>query len=426
MIYKLAYGTENIEIRIDNPDVEVQIINPKSVKPADDYISLLEHALEHPINSEPFSKIISGIDKKIIFVIDDYTRKFPNKLIIPPILKKLKDAGVKKDNISFIMACGTHGEPTGDHIDELFAIDGKSILADYTLFCNNVYNSEFEYLGETSRGTPIEINKEYLNADVKILLTDVEYHYYAGFGGDRKSILPGVSSDNTISKNHAFMVDKNSKTGNLDNNPVHLDMLEVSKIVGADFVINVIKTVDNQIIDIKTGALNDAFLEAVKLYDQNYRIKLNSKADMIILSAGGYPKDINLYQALKGLEHCRNAVKDGGYIFFIAECFEGVGHKVFDEWMVKYNTLEKVVSQIQTKFKMGGHKVYYLLLAKQQTSNIYLYSKIPKNEVINKFLLNYIRDSDELNEIINKIILDKGIKSVYIIPHSKDILIDVD
>ncbi|MHA1230287.1 MAG: nickel-dependent lactate racemase [Candidatus Helarchaeota archaeon] len=424
MKYKLPYGNKYVELRIDNSNINVSIINPKDVKPAENYLELLEKALENPINSKPFSEIISRKNKKIIFVIDDYTRKFPNKLIIPPILKMLKKAGVKNENVSFIMACGTHGEPTSDHLDDLFTINGEFILKDYALFCNNINNSDFVYLGKTSRGTPIEINKEYLDADIKILLTDVEYHYYAGFGGDRKSILPGVSSGNTISKNHALMIDPNSRTGNLKNNPVHLDMVEVAKKIGADFVVNVIKTVDNQIIDIKAGALHDAFMEAVKIYDQNYRIKLKSKADMIIISAGGYPKDINLYQALKGLEHCRPAVKDNGYIFFLAECIEGIGHKVFDEWMVKYNTLDKVKKQIQSNFKMGGHKVYYLLMAKSQTPNIYLYSELPKEEVVNKFQLKYIGNQNELNTKINNILKNEDIETVYIIPHSKDILID--
>ncbi|MBD3227860.1 MAG: nickel-dependent lactate racemase [Candidatus Lokiarchaeota archaeon] len=425
MIFNLPYGKEQIEINID-ANIDIEVINPKRVKPASNYLDLLDQALENPINAKPFTELVSGGNKKIIFVIDDYTRKFPNKLIIPPILKKLKNLGVKNEDISFIMACGTHGEPTSDHLDELFTINGKFFLGDCTLYCNNVHSSEFEYMGETSRDVPIEINKEYLRADVRILLTDVEYHYYAGFGGGRKSILPGVSSESTISKNHAFLIDPNSKTGNLEGNPVHLDMLEVAEKIGADLVINVVKTLDNKILDIKAGAINDAFLEAVKIYDSNNRIKLDKKADMVILSAGGFPKDINLYQALKGVEHCRRALKNNGYMFFIAECSEGIGHKVFDEWMVKYNTLEKVKNQVVNAFKMGGHKVYYLLMAKNQTAHIFLYSKISKDETENKFLLDYIENPDDLNRKINDIIDKKNINSIYIIPHSKDLLIEAN
>jgi nickel-dependent lactate racemase len=424
MTYKLPFGNEEVELKIA-ADINIEIINPKEVKPADNYLDLLDYCLENPINAKPLSELVTDKDKRIIFVIDDYTRKFPNKLIIPPILKKLKKLGVKNENVSFIMACGTHGEPTSDHLDHLFKIGNEFFLKDYTLFCNSVYDSDFEYMGETIRGTPIEINKEYLNADVKILLTDVEYHYYAGFGGGRKSILPGISSEKTINKNHALLVDPKSKTGNLEGNPVHLDMLEVARKIGADLVVNIVKTPDNNILDIKVGNINDAFMEAVKVYDKNYRVELDKKADMIILSAGGYPKDLNLYQALKGVEHCRRAVKDGGYIFFIAECIDGVGHDVFNEWMIKYNTLEKVSEQIQTNFKMGGHKVYYLLMAKNQAPNFYLYSKLPQDEVENKFLLNYIANVDDLNKIINDIIHSRKMNLIYIIPHSKDILIDV-
>ncbi|NHI93692.1 MAG: nickel-dependent lactate racemase [Candidatus Lokiarchaeota archaeon] len=423
--FKIPYGTKELEINIE-PNVEIELIKPKDAKCSLDCVKSLQDALENPINTKPFSEIISDKPKKIVFVIDDYTRKFPNVLIIPPILDILKNRGILKENITFLMGCGTHKEPNQEHIKKLFFDkNGKNVLEGYRLVWNDIHKSKFKNIGTTSRGTPIEINEEYLNSDIRILLTDLQYHYYAGFGGDRKSILPGVASEKAIDRNHSLLIDPKAKAGNLNGNPIHLDMLEIAQKVGVDFVVNVITDLNNEIIDIKAGALNDAFLEAIKIYDSSYKIELTSKSDMIILSAGGYPKDINLYQALKGLEHCRSAVKDNGFIFFIAECNEGIGHQVFDEWMDKYNTLEKVSKQLQTKFKMGGHKVYYLLLAKKQTPNIFLLSKLPENQVKNKFFLTPISDEKSLERIINDTIKKNNIKKIYLIPNGGDILIEI-
>ena len=423
--YKIPYGSEELEIKIES-DVDIELIKPKDVKCSPDCTKTLLGALENPINSEPFSKIISDKEKTIVIVVDDYTRKFPNTLIIPPLLEILKKNGTPKEKITFLMACGTHKEPNKEHLKKMFTdTNGNNILEGYRLIWSNIHKSEFKKIGETNRGTPIEINTEYLNADIKILLTDLQFHYYAGFGGDRKSILPGVSSELAIERNHALLIDPKARAGNLDGNPVHLDMQEIASKVGADFVINVITNLHGDIIDIKAGSINDAFLEAVKIYDSSYKVTLDSKADMLILSAGGYPKDINLYQALKGLEHCRAAVKENGVIFYLAECKEGVGHQVFDEWMIKYNTLEKVSKQLQTKFKMGGHKVYYLLNAKKQTPHIYLLSKLPKDEVINKFFLNHLQNKEELENIINKKIKENNVKKIYLIPNGGDILIEI-
>ena len=423
--YSIPYGSEKLEFTIQ-ADVEVDVIKPGEVKCSLDCVQSLNDALDNPINSKPFSEIISEKTKKYVLVIDDYTRKFPNKLIIPPILERFHEKGIPKENITFLMGCGTHKEPNKEHLKKMFHDNnGKNILEGFRLIWNNIEKSEFKNLGTTSRGTPIEINIEYLNADVKILLADIQFHYYAGFGGGRKCILPGVSSNLTIDRNHSFLTDPLARTGNLDDNPVHLDMKEAAEMVGADFVINVVTSIEGEVIDIRAGSLNDAFLEATKIFEDNYKITLNSKADMLILSAGGYPKDINLYQGLKGLEHCRSAVKEGGIIFYFAECKEGIGNKVFDEWMDEYNTFNKIKAQLETSFVMGGHKVYYLLSAIKQVKDLYMLSKLPAELVEKKFLVIPIKNKASLEGIINKSINENNVKKIYIIPNGGDILIDV-
>ncbi len=423
--YSVPYGSKNIEINI-NSDIEVEVIKPGEIKCSLDCIKTLNDALENPINSKPFLEVISDKNKKIIIVIDDYTRKFPNKLIIPTIIEKLQEKNIPKENITFLMGCGTHKEPTEEHLKKMFYDENNNYLLEgYRLIWNNIHKSTYKNLGKTTRGTPIEVNIEYVKADIKILLTDIQYHYYAGFGGGRKSILPGISSHNSINRNHALLTDPKARAGLLDGNPIHIDMLEAAEKVGADFVINVVTSLDGEIIDIKAGSLKEAFLEATKIFDENYKIILNSKADMLILSAGGYPKDINLYQALKGLEHCRSAVKDKGIIFYLAECKEGIGHKVFDEWMDLYDTLEKITNQLQTSFLMGGHKVYYLLNAIKQVQDLYFLSELPSEIVEKKFQLMPIKNKASLEEIINKSISKNKIRKIYVIPNGGDILIEV-
>ncbi len=244
------------------------------------------------------------------------------------------------------------------------------------------------------------VNRVFAEADVKVLLGDVNYHYYAGYGGGRKSVLPAVCGNETIQHNHAMLVNPNARTAILEDNPVHVDMTEAARLAKVDFIVNVVENKKGEIVKAFAGDVEAAFMEGVKLVDEMYQITVDRRADIIVVSAGGYPADMNLYQAYKGLDNALDAVKRGGVIILVAECLEGHGNQVFYDWMTRLGDIKSVEKEVKRNFVMGGHKALYLLKA-LQNHPIILVSSMPDFYATSIFKLKTARAvNDALNEAL--------------------------
>ncbi|MHA1731616.1 MAG: nickel-dependent lactate racemase [Promethearchaeota archaeon] len=414
----LPYGSGKVDVTIPE-GVEVVQVDPKSPETLSDPEGAILEALNNPVEGPKFDDLFDvAVDQKVCIVTDDYTRKFPRELVIPVITKRLEDLGVKKENVFFLMACGTHKKPDPERIKATFG----DLLDGYELRLSENEGSRYRDLGTTSRGTPVQVNEDYLDADVRILLTDVEYHYYAGFGGERKSILPGVSSGGSIEHNHGMLVDPAAKTGNLDGNPIHLDMEEAAQMAPPDFVVNVVMSLDRKLVAVRCGTLGKAFLEAAKIVDDSFGVELDEKFDLAIVSSGGFPKDINLYQALKAVEQTRAAINPGGSLIFLAECRDGIGHAVFEDWMKKYPTYKQVHDAVCSHFKMGGHKVYYLLKAREvQRLDIHILTELPREEVETTYQMKFV---DDLQATVDRLL--KPGQKILVVPHGGALLLKAD
>ena len=241
-----------------------------------------------------------------------------------------------------------------------------------------------------SCGNKILLNRAFAEADVRVLLGDVDFHYYAGYGGGRKSVLPAVCGEETIKQNHALLLHANARTGILEGNPLHQDMVEAARLAKVDFIVNVVENKKGDVVKAFAGDLEQAWLEAVKLVDELYRVTIDRRADIVVVSAGGDPADLNLYQAYKALDNALDAVKRGGVIILVAECPEGHGNLVFYEWMTRFGDLKNVEREIKRNFVMGGHKAYYLLKA-LQNHQIILVSSLPDYYATSIFKLKTAR-----------------------------------
>jgi lactate racemase len=251
--------------------------------------------------------------------------------------------------------------------------------------------ADLVHVGTTkTHGNKVYVNRVFAEADVKVLLGDVGFHYYAGYGGGRKSVLPAVSGEETIKHNHAMLLHANARTGILEDNPVHRDMTEAARLAKVDFIINVVENKKGEIVKAFAGDLEQAFMEAVKLVDEMYRITVDRRADILVVSAGGHPADMNLYQAYKALDNALDAVKRGGVIILVAECPEGHGNQVFYDWMTRLGDLKNVEHEVKRNFVMGGHKAYYLLKA-LQNHQIILVSSLPDYYATSIFKLKTAR-----------------------------------
>jgi lactate racemase len=368
----LPYGKTDVCVRVPARNL-LGTIEPKDRQGVADIKLEVERALKEPIGSKRLIEIVKP-ESKIAVVVDDATRRAPSEAMLLPVLAELNAAGVKDENVTVIFGCGTHRAVKPD---EAAALLGEQALKRVKSISHCCTATDSIYVGTTkTHGNKVHVNRVFVEADVKILLGDVNYHYYAGYGGGRKSILPAVCGEETIKQNHALLLHASARTGILEDNPVHVDMTEAARLAKVDFIVNVVENKKGEIVRAFAGDLEAAFLEAVRLVDEMYRVTIDRRADIIVVSAGGHPADINLYQAYKGLDNALDAVKRGGVIILVAECLEGHGNQVFYDWMTRLGDLKNVEREVKRNFVMGGHKAYYLLKA-LQNHQIILVSSMP-------------------------------------------------
>jgi nickel-dependent lactate racemase len=390
----LPYGKTEVCLRVPARNF-LGSIEPREKPGVPDAKAEIEKALKEPVSSKRLVEIVKP-ESKVAIVVDDATRPAPSHLMVPPLLDELNSAGVKDENVTVIFGCGTHKAVTHEEAVRLL---GENILKHVKVISHDCRAPDLVYAGTTSKhGTKVYLNRIFAEADVKILTGDVDFHYYAGYGGGRKSVLPAVSGEETIKANHAMLLHQNAKTGVLDGNPVHEDMTEAAKMAKVDFILNVVTNSKGEIVKAFAGDLEQAFYEGVKVADEMYRIPVDRRADIVVVSPGGYPADVNLFQAYKGVDSALEVVKRGGVIILAAECPEGHGNHVFYDWMVKYKDLKTVEREIKRNFVLGGHKAYYLLKALQK-AQIILVSAMPDYYAANIFKLKTARTVNEaLNE----------------------------
>jgi len=414
----LPYGKTEVCLRVPTRNF-LGSIEPKEKPGVPDAKAEVERALKEPIDSKKLSEIVKP-EHKIAIVVDDATRPAPSHVMVPPLLDELNSAGVKDENVTIIFGCGTHRAVTGE---EAVMLLGENIVKRVKAISHDCRARDLVYVGTTAKyGTKVYLNRVFAEADVKILTGDVCLHYYAGYGGGRKSVLPGVAGEETIKANHAMLLHPNARTGVLEGNPVHEDMVEAAKMAKVDFILNVVTNSKGEVVKAFAGDMEKAFYEGVRLVDEMYRVPVDRRADIVVVSPGGYPADVNLFQAYKGVDSALEVVKRGGVIVLAAECSEGHGNQVFYDWMVKFKDLKAVEREIKRNFVLGGHKAYYLMKALQKVQ-IILVSAMPDYYAVNVFRLKTVRTVNEALSEAFKIVGENA--KVWVMPYGNYTLPEV-
>jgi nickel-dependent lactate racemase len=408
----IPYGKTEVCARIPTRNF-LGYIEPKEKSGVTDPKAEIERALNQPIGTQRLKDIAKKGDK-VAIVVDDSTRATPSYLMIIPLLDHLNEAGVKDEDVTIIFGCGSHRSVTTEEKEILL---GKDTLERVKTISHDYKAQNQIFLGETSYGTKVNVNKTFAEADLKILAGDINLHYYAGYGGGRKGVLPAVSSAETIQQNHSLLLHSKATTGVLDGNPVHEDMIEAAKLAKVNFILNIVTNSKKELVQAFAGDLEQAFLEGTKLVDKMYKIPIEQRANIVVVSSGGYPHDINLYQATKGIHNALEAVKRRGVIILVAECPEGHGNEVFNEWMEKFSELKRIEKEVKKRFVLGGHKAYYLIKALQKVT-IILVSVMPDCYTINTFKM---RTASALNDALRDAfeLVGKNAK-IYVMPHGSD------
>ncbi len=349
MQIELSYGKQGL--KIDVPDRNLtKVLTMKCREPIHDpYIALIKTLLQ-PIGCEQTLFDMAKGRETACILICDITRPVPNKVLLPPILKTLHAAGLKPENILILIATGIHRPNEGD---ELLELVGAEIADRYRI--QNHFSRDLashKYLGQTGRGTEIWIDRRYLDADLKITTGFIEPHLMAGFSGGRKLIVPGIASIETMKYMHGprLLEHPNAREGVIEGNPFHDEALEIAKLAGVDFIVNVALNEQRQITGIFSGELERAHLEGVGFVRESVRDTLPSPVDIVITTSAGYPLDTTWYQAIKGLTSALPIVKESGTIILAAQCSEGVGSPEFAKLVHETSDLNKFMQDI---FKEG-------------------------------------------------------------------------
>ena len=407
MKFELGYykGTKTLEVSDKNLS---GVLTPNEVQVDLTGEEEVVRALQHPIGTPRLSEIVKP-GEKIVIITSDITRPMPTAVVLPHVLNEIESAGCSLDDICIVFALGNHRKHSPE--EKQYLLGGDNLLKVKSV---DLDTNDCVFLGKTKQGTPVEIFRPVAEADRVIALGNVEYHYFAGYSGGAKAIMPGVSTHNAIQANHSMMVQDTAIAGKLDGNPVREDIDSVTEFVRLDFIVNVVLNEKKKIIHAAAGHYIEAHREACAFLDKLYKVKIEKKADIVVASAGGYPKDINLYQAQKALDNAKHACRDGGIIILCACCKEGLGESVFERWMTGFPCPADMVKEIACHFELGGHKAAAISMV-LGTKKIFLVSDMEPDFVKRMFLEPYSDLQQAFNDAVEELGKDA---SCFVMPYA--------
>lgn len=389
----LPYGRQKIPININDKNV-VAIVEP-SLPIEIDWVAEIKRALNNPIASPVLPKLVqSKKPETIVILTTDISRPIPYQVLLNNLINQLLAGGAKRKQITMLIATGAHRANKDQEIKEVFGS-----LADQYDFINHNCDQDLIELDTLQNGTPLLVNKLVAQADLVITTGCIMPHNLAGFSGGPKLILPGVAGRKTIEQNHSLMLGQQVGPGAIKNNPIHQQILAAAKRVGVDFNCSVLLNESNQIIKCFAGGLEESWLAGCQYCHDLYSQELPAAEEVVIAGTGGYPRDINLYQAVKALINGAKLVRPGGTLVLVGQCEEGMGEPLFKDWMHRTSTPEALVNDFLTEgFRLGAHKAY-IICNELKNKEVILISDFAKsgNQVP---LLQNARDWREAEKII--------------------------
>lgn len=341
MQIQLDYGREGLFVEVPEENLDTVLrLNP--APPVPDPTTAVQEALRNPVSAPPLAELARE-RRSACVVISDITRPVPNRILLPPLLACLEAAGIPSEQITILVATGTHRPNTPAELVEMV---GERITRDYRIVNHAARDPETHArIGTGRSGTPFEVDRRYLEAELRITTALIEPHFMAGYSGGRKSVCPGICSMETVKTWHGphFIGHPRSEAGVLEGNPLHEDAIQAARLAGTDFIVDVALDEERRITGIFAGDVEAAWYAGVRHVERVVQAKLAAPADVVLTTSAGYPLDLTYYQAVKGMVGALPAVKEGGTIVLAACCAEGLGSREFAAALMDHDDLEAYV-----------------------------------------------------------------------------------
>lgn len=406
-LVKLKYGTGYQEVVVPEQNL-MDILIPEDMPGVTEPLAEIRRSLQEPIASPPLSALAQG-KERVVILCSDITRPAPSYLMLPPILEELNRAGVNDEKITIVFGLGYHRPHTREEMQKLV---GEEVYK--RVRCIDHDRHKCVFLGTSSRGTPVWVFEPVTQADLLIGTGNLELHYFAGYSGGDKAVMPAVCSKESIQANHAMLFDPQARSGLIEGNPIREDIEEIGRMAGLRFIVNVVLNSRLEIVKAVAGHPRQAHRAGCKYIDQMYKRAIPQKADIVVCSAGGHPKDINLYQAQKAFENASYAVREGGIIILLARCTELLGEAAFNDWMTRATCIEDPITWINQEFVLGAHKAAVICNVLKK-SKAYLISDMPVDLVKKCFF----EPARTLEEALEKALREMGPQAkVLVLPYA--------
>ena len=348
MKIRIPYGKEKVDVEVE--ENRIAGIVEANVVSVGDETKTIRKGIEHAINSRSFDDFIADAED-LLFIVNDYTRPTPTAKILEVIYPKIKDKNTK-----FIIATGIHRAPTEEEFKFIFG-NYHNLLKNMIYVHDARKDEDMVYLGVSSTGTEMYVNKIGVEAHKLVTIGSVEPHYFAGYTGGRKSFIPGIASYKTIEQNHKHALSPHAQTLVLEGNPVHEDMVDALKTIEGKEVFSIQTVLDGEkrIFHCTSGHIHSSFLMAIEKAHEVYCVNIKEKTD-IVIAVAGYPSDVDLYQSQKALDNGKLALRKGGILILVSECRSGIGEEAYFDLLASSMTPQETLQKIEQGYKLGYHK----------------------------------------------------------------------
>lgn len=415
----LKYGKTSIEIDLDGAK-SIDTLVEKPMREIEDIEKEFRYSIEDGvIGALPLKDLIKS-DDKVTVIISDLTRFWMRQDIICSLLVKYlrEDMNIPTENIAVLIALGTHRKNTEEEKKTLtgeYAYNNCAEVVDHDCDADDL-----EYVGTTSMGTEVYVNPLAVGRKV-IVISGTVHHLMAGYGGGRKSIVPGIAGRKTIKMNHIRALDVNEPksdervgSGKFTNNPINIDMLEAGRMVNPVFGINICVNSASKHSGLFSGDFEKAWKESCMYIQKSYGLPIEKEYDVVFVSCGGFPKDLNFYQSSKSLFNGIRAMKDGGTIVLLAQCGEGSGAKDFFDWIepLKRGCLDE---SLRKDFTIGGY-IFYAACEAIRRGNVLLLSELEPEEIKDMGVISY----NSLEELMRHVDVEN--KEICVIQYGGSVL----